>query len=125
MPSKSQGLPAERLGKRETPFRWRGARSPSWIRRNGEGLTDGLTSLWLNGAACGAKRGGFECNGGDVFDFFNLSVVPGTLVGGLNPDDLAVSVTTTPVGDDAGRVRGPGRPRLPGLAQNDGGGLSA
>jgi subtilase-type serine protease len=63
----------------------------------GDGLTDGLTSLSLNGAACGVKGGGFECNGGAFFDFFNLSVVPGTLVGGMNAQDLVVSVTTTPV----------------------------
>jgi subtilase-type serine protease len=63
----------------------------------GDGLTNGLTSLSLNGGACWASGGGFECNGGDFFDFFNLSVVPGALVGGLNPEDLVLSVTTTPV----------------------------
>jgi subtilase-type serine protease len=63
----------------------------------GDGLTNGLTALWLNGAACWAKGGGFECNGGSVFDLFSLSVVPGALGGGLNPEDLVVSVTTTPV----------------------------
>ena len=58
---------------------------------------NGLTSLSLNGAACWASGGGFECNGGDFFDLFTLSVAPGTLAGGLNPEDLIVSVTTTPV----------------------------
>jgi subtilase-type serine protease len=63
----------------------------------GDGLTNGLTSLSLDGGACWASGGGFECNGGAFFDFFNRSVVPGTLVGGLNPQDLVLSVTTTPV----------------------------
>jgi hypothetical protein len=63
----------------------------------GDGLTNGLTSLSLDGDACWASGGGFECNGGAFFDFFNRSVVPGTLVGGLNPQDLVLSVTTTPV----------------------------
>jgi subtilase-type serine protease len=60
----------------------------------GDGLTNGLTALSLDGAACWASGGGFECNGGSVFDHFALSVVPGALVGG-NPEDLVVSVTTT------------------------------
>ena len=47
--------------------------------------------------ACGADGGGFKCNGGNVFDIFTLSVVPGTPVGGMNPEDLVLSVTTTPV----------------------------
>src|SRR6202167_5744391 len=63
----------------------------------GDGLTKGLASLSLDGGACWASGGGFECNGGAFFDFFNLSVVAGTLVGGLNPQDLVLSVTTTPV----------------------------
>jgi subtilase-type serine protease len=63
----------------------------------GDGLTNGLTSLSLDGGSCWAKGGGFECNAGAFFDFFTLSVVPGTLVDGLNPEDLALSVTTTPV----------------------------
>ena len=66
------------------------------IVATGKGLMNGLTSLSLNGAACWASGGGFECNGGDVFDLFTLSVAPGTLAGGLNPEDLVVSVTTTP-----------------------------
>jgi hypothetical protein len=63
----------------------------------GDGLTNGLTALSLDGRGCGAVGGGFECNGGAFFDFFSLSVVPGTLVGGLNPEDLVLSVTTTAV----------------------------
>jgi subtilase-type serine protease len=63
----------------------------------GDGLTNGLTSLSLDGAACWTSSGGFECNGGSVFDHFALSVVPGALVGGASPEDLVVSVTTTPV----------------------------
>jgi subtilase-type serine protease len=63
----------------------------------GDGLTDGLTSLSLDGGACWASGGGFECNAGSFFDLFTLSVVPGTLVGGLDPEDLVLSVTTTPV----------------------------
>jgi subtilase-type serine protease len=63
----------------------------------GDGLTNGLTSLSLDGRSCWTSGGGFECNAGAFFDFFTLSVVPGTLVDGLNPEDLALSVTTTPV----------------------------
>ena len=47
--------------------------------------------------ACGADGGGFKCNGGAFFDIFSWSVVPGTTVGGLNPEDLVLSVTVTPV----------------------------
>jgi hypothetical protein len=60
-------------------------------------LTDGLTALSLDGGACWTTGSGFECNAGAFFDFFTPSVVPGTVVGGLNPEDLVVSVTTTPV----------------------------
>jgi subtilase-type serine protease len=67
------------------------------IVETGDGLTNGLTSLWLDGAACWASGGGFECNGGAFFDFFTLSVEPGALADGLNPEDLVLSVTTTPV----------------------------
>jgi hypothetical protein len=63
----------------------------------GAGLTNGLTSLSLDGGSCWATGGGFECNAGAFFDFFTLSVVPGTLVGGMNPEDLVLSVSTTPV----------------------------
>jgi subtilase-type serine protease len=66
------------------------------IVETGDGLTDGLTSLSLDGGACWAKSGGFECNAGAFFDLFTLSVVPGALAGG-NPEDLLVSVSTTPV----------------------------
>ena len=48
-------------------------------------------------AACWADGGGFECNAGDFFDIFTTSVVPGTLVGGPYSEDLALSVSTTPV----------------------------
>jgi subtilase-type serine protease len=64
----------------------------------GDGLTNGLTALSLDGAACWGSGGGFECNGGSVFDHFALSTVPGALVGGgMNPENLVLSVTTTPV----------------------------
>jgi hypothetical protein len=63
----------------------------------GEGLINGLTSLSLDGRACGFEGGAFKCNAGAFFDLFTLSVAPGSLVGGLNPQDLLLSVTTTPV----------------------------
>jgi hypothetical protein len=63
----------------------------------GDGLTNGLTSFSLEGVACGADGGGFKCNGGAVFDIFSWSVIPGTTVGGLNPEDLVLSVTVTQV----------------------------
>jgi hypothetical protein len=63
----------------------------------GDGLTDGLTSLSLDGGACWTKGGGFECNSGAFFDLFTLSVVPGALVEGTTPEDLVLSVSTTPV----------------------------
>jgi hypothetical protein len=63
----------------------------------GDGLTNGLTSLSFNGAACSTDGDAFKCNGGDVFDIFSWSVVPGITVGGTNPEDLVLSVTTTPV----------------------------
>jgi PEP-CTERM motif len=61
---------------------------------SGDGLTNGLTSLSFNGSA---DSDAFKCNGGDVFDIFSWSVVPGITVGGTNPEDLVLSVTTTPV----------------------------
>ena len=67
------------------------------IVETGEGLTNGLTSLSLDGRACSAEGGGFKCNAGSFFDLFTLSVVPGTLVSGVHPEDLALSVSTTPV----------------------------
>ena len=65
----------------------------------GDGLTNGLTSLSLDGVACGADGGGFKCNGGSFFDIFTLSTLdPGALVpGGISPEDLALSVTVTQV----------------------------
>jgi hypothetical protein len=63
----------------------------------GDGLTNGLTSLSLDGVACGADGGGFKCNGGAFFDIFSWSVVPGTTVAGMNPEDLVLSVTVTQV----------------------------
>jgi hypothetical protein len=64
----------------------------------GDGLTNGLSSLSLDGATCAAEGGdAFKCNAGSFFDLFTLSVAPGTLVGGLHPEDLALSVTTTPM----------------------------
>ena len=65
----------------------------------GDGLTNGLTSLSLDGAACAAAGGGFECNAGSFFDIFTLSTLdPGTLVpGGMSSEDLVLGVTVTPV----------------------------
>jgi subtilase-type serine protease len=65
----------------------------------GNGLTNGLTSLSLDGVACGADGDAFKCNGGSFFDIFSWSTIdPGTLVpGGINPEDLALSVTVTQV----------------------------
>ena len=65
----------------------------------GDGLTNGLTSLSLDGVTCGADGGAFKCNGGSFFDIFSWSTIdPGTLVpGGINPEDLALSVTVTQV----------------------------
>ncbi len=66
------------------------------IVETGDGLTNGLSSLSLDGGACWAKGGGFECNAGALFDLFTLSAAPGALVG-MNPEDLVLSVSTTPV----------------------------
>ena len=67
----------------------------------GDGLTNGLSSLSLDGAACSAEGGDtYKCwGGGSFFDIFNLSTLdPGILVaGGLSPEDLALGVTVTPV----------------------------
>jgi PEP-CTERM motif len=67
------------------------------IAGTGGGLTNDLTSLSLDGVACGADGGGFKCNGGAFFDIFSWSIVPGTTIGGLNPEDLMLSVTVTQV----------------------------
>ena len=97
----------------------------------GDGLTNGFTSLSLDGRACWASGGGFECNAGAFFNLFTLSVGLGTLVGAMNPEDLTLSVTTTPKPEPStwammlARVRGPGLPHLPGFAQGWGGGVSA
>jgi hypothetical protein len=65
--------------------------------------------------------GGFKCDASDFFDILTMSVVPGTLVGGLYPEDLILSVTTKPVMMLAGVAR-PWFLDLPGLPQNWGGG---
>ena len=39
----------------------------------------------------------FKCNAGTLFDIFTLSVVPGMLASGTHAEDLALSVSTTPV----------------------------
>ena len=67
------------------------------IAGTGGGLTNDLTSLSLDGVACGADGGGFKCNGGAFFDIFSWSIVPGTTIGGLNPEDPMLSVTVTQV----------------------------
>src|SRR6202042_3587476 len=63
----------------------------------GDGLTNGLTSLSLDGRACGAVGDTFKGNAGSFFDIFSLSVVPGMLADGMNSEDLALSVTVTQV----------------------------
>jgi hypothetical protein len=60
-------------------------------------LTNGLTSLSLDGRACGAVGDTFKGNAGSFFDIFSLSVVPGMLADGMNSEDLALSVTATQV----------------------------
>jgi PEP-CTERM motif len=60
----------------------------------GDGVTDGLTSFSFDGAACEAVGGAFKCTGGDIFSW---SVVPGTTVAGMNPEDLVLSVTVPQV----------------------------
>jgi hypothetical protein len=68
------------------------------------GTGDGLTSLSLDGRACWGAGGGFECNASAFFDFFTLSFVPGTLVGGMSPEDLTLSVPTTPAPESSTRA---------------------
>jgi hypothetical protein len=68
-----------------------------------------------------------QCNAGDFFDIFTTSVVSGALVGGLYPEDLALSVTTTPAPEPStcammlAGVASFGFLDLPGLPQNWGG----
>jgi hypothetical protein len=64
------------------------------IVETGDGVTNGLTSFSLDGVACGAVGDAFKCNGGDIFSW---SVVPGTTVAGMNPEDLVLSVTVPQV----------------------------
>jgi hypothetical protein len=95
----------------------------------GDGLTDGVTSLSLDGGACWTKGGGFECNSGAFFDLFTLSVVPragrrydpGRSRAERLDDSRAGAFD---LGDDAGRVCRDWLPRLPGFAQGWGGGIS-
>jgi PEP-CTERM motif len=63
----------------------------------GDGLTNRLTSLSLDGRACGTVGDIFKCNARSFFDIFSLSVVPGMLADGMNSEDLALSVTVTQV----------------------------
>jgi hypothetical protein len=98
----------------------------------GDGLTNDLTSLSLDGRACWAAGGGFECNATAFFDFFTPLDArsrhagrrhePGRSRAWRHDDAGARSFD---MGDDAGRVRGPGLPHLPGFAQGRGGGVSA
>jgi hypothetical protein len=57
--------------------------------------------LSLNGGGCAAEGGDtFKCwGGGFFFDIFTLSTIdPGILVaGGMNPEDLRLEVSVTPV----------------------------
>jgi hypothetical protein len=64
------------------------------VVETGDGVTNGLTSFSLDGVACGAVGGAFKCNGGDIFSW---SVVPGTTVAGMHPEDLVLSVTVPQV----------------------------
>ena len=58
----------------------------------GDGLTNGLTSLSLNGVGCAAEGGdAFRCLSGSFVDILTLSTLdPGALVvaGGMHPEDL-------------------------------------
>ena len=100
------------------------------IAGTGGGLTNDLTSLSLDGVACGADGGGFKCNGGALFDIFSWSIVPGTTIGGLNPEDPMLSVTVTQVPEPStwammlAGFAGLGFFELPGLAEDPGGRLT-
>lgn len=66
----------------------------------GDGLTNGLSSLSLDGSGCFALGGEtYKCFAGLFFDTFTLSTLePGALVpGGLDPEDLQVEVKVTQV----------------------------
>ena len=65
----------------------------------GEGLTNDLSSLTLDGTACTADGGGmYTCTFGSFFDIFTELTLPGTLVGGTAPQDLVLEATVVPQG---------------------------
>jgi hypothetical protein len=96
--------PAEPVDRRRHGFAsWQSYRQPRGrltsgetfdIVETGDGLTNGLTSFSFDGVACGAVGGAFKCNGGDIFSW---SVVPGTTVDGMDPEDLVLSATVPQV----------------------------
>ncbi len=64
---------------------------------SGDGLTNDLTSLALDGRACAAVGDAFKCGAGSFFDIFTLVTLdPGSLVSGMNPMDLQLEVTVVP-----------------------------
>jgi subtilase-type serine protease len=66
----------------------------------GDGLTNDLTSLALNGHACGAVGDAFKCFAGSFFDIFTtVTLDPGSLVPGANPMDLQLEVTVVPTAE--------------------------
>ncbi len=69
------------------------------ILGTGDGLTNGLSSLDLDGFGCFAEGGQtYKCLAGNVFDIFTLTTDPGALVpGGADPTDLVLGVTVVPV----------------------------
>jgi len=70
------------------------------ILGTGEGLTNGMTSLSLDGQTCAADGTDmYRCQVGSFFDIFTeITLDPGTLVSGTNPMDLVLNVTVTGVG---------------------------
>jgi hypothetical protein len=76
----------------------------------GDGLTNGLTALDLDGAACtNTAVDTYQCTFGSFFDIFTeVTLDPGVLVPGLNPEDLVLDVTVVPM-----RVGPPPPPPVP------------
>jgi hypothetical protein len=70
------------------------------ILGTGEGLTNGLTSLSLDGQTCAPDgTDTYKCQVGSFFDIFTeITLDPGVLVPGTNPMDLVLNVTVTGTG---------------------------
>jgi hypothetical protein len=68
----------------------------------GGGLTNGLTALSLNGTDCASSGANqWTCNFSSFFDVFTeITLDPGTLVGGSMPQDLVLSVQQTGVSNN-------------------------